>query len=331
MGERQSDVRFKKPISTFDHRFCPLPSACVWVKNTMSEENVENKPSDVAEPTTEPEPQTTDTPATDTTNPLQPEKTEKPLPVFRLKLKAKMLEAILSAIAVIIDEATFMVSATGINLKTMDPGRVAMVVFNYPKEAFDEFSMEREGLIAFNLSEALKILKRTGKDDNAELIMQSTSAKLNLKIDSKATMRLFDMSTLEPEEEELPEPKLSHKARIKLTFETLKSALEDAALVSDHVQINVEPEVFQLKAEGDLTRADIKIVKGLSPDLLDIEVVEQSKATFSLNWLTAIAKKLADLAETATVQFATDIPIQIDAEAGKGSITFYTAPRIEVE
>lgn len=301
----------------------------------MPEENVENQPTEVEEtaPETEPTTATPDLPA-ETTNPLQPEtqnKVEKPLPVFRLKLKAKMLEVILSAIAILIDEAAFMVSASGINLKAMDPGRVAMVVFNYPKEAFDEFSVEREGLIAFNLSETLKILRRTGKDDNAELIMQSTSAKLNLKIDSKAAMRLFDIPALEPSDEELPEPKLSLKARINLTSETLKNALEDAALVSDHAQLIATLEVFQLKAAGDLTKADIKIVKGVSPDLLSLEVLEESKAVFSLEWLTAIAKKLADLAETTTVQFATDMPIQIDANTDKGRITFYTAPRIEVE
>jgi len=305
----------------------------------------ENKPNDVSEPTPAPEPtpteaqttpkptEATDSPA-ETTNPLQPEtqeKVETSLPVFRLKLKAKMLEAILSAIAILVDEATFMVKASGINLKAMDPSRVAMVVFNYPKEMFDEFSVEREGLIAFNLSEALKILRRAGKDDNAELTMLSTSAKLNVEINGKATMRLFDISALEPDEEELPEPKLSHKTRMKLTAEMLKSAFEDVALVSDHTQIIVEPEVFQLKAAGDLMRADIKIVKGVSPDLLDIEVSERSKATFSLSWLTEIAKKVADLADTATVQLATDMPIQIDANTSKGSITFYAAPRVEVE
>lgn len=324
MGEGEGDV-LRSSFSLRPSLFA-FHLRAARVKN-LSEES---KPTESTEPTTP----TPDPPA-ETTSPLKPEtqaKIEKPLPVFHLKLKAKMLEAILSAIAILVDEAAFMVSISGINLKAMDPGRVAMVVFNYPKEAFDEFSVEREGLIAFNLKEALKILRRTGKDDNAELTMQNTSAKLNLKLDSKAAMRLFDIPALETDEvEELPEPKLSHKARINLTAETLKGALEDAALVSDHVQIIVEPEVFQLKAAGDLTKADIKIVKGISADLLNIEVQEQSKATFSLKWLTEISKKLADLAETTTVQLATDMPIQIDAEAGKGSITFYTAPRIEIE
>lgn len=292
-------------------------------------ENQENKPPEVTDPT--PEPQTP--PQTATT--LKPsEEPKKPLPIFNFKLKAKVLEAILSAIAIIIDEATFTITLNGVNLKALDPGRVVMVVFNYPKEAFEEFSVSREGPITFNIKEALKILRRTGKDDTAELVMVSDSARLFLKVHSKHAERLFDIPTLESSEEELPEPKLSLEAKIKLTTQVLNSAVEDAAIVSDHVKILTVPEIFELKATGDMTTADIKLVKGISPDLLDLEKQDLTKptsATFSLEWLKAMSKTIKDISDVVVVSYSTDMPIQIDVQNTKGSMTFYQAPRIEVE
>lgn len=297
------------------------------------EENQENKPSDVAEPQ----------PETEQTVPVDPqpaqtlkpaEEPKKPLPVFHLKLKAKVLEAILAAIAIIIEEATFTISAGNVNLKALDPGRVVMVVFNYPKEAFDEFGVDREGLLAFDVTQALKILRRTGKDDVAELVMISNSARLILKVHDKHAERLFDLPILEPSEEEIPEPKLSHEAKIKLTTPALQSAVEDAVLVSDHARLITQPEIFELKAAGDMLQGNIKFVKGVSPDLLELEKQDMSKPTsavFSLTWLKELVKGMAAVADIAVINYSTDMPIQIDAQNIKGSMSFYQAPRIEAE
>jgi len=279
------------------------------------------------------EPQTAETPAPQPeTKPV--EEPKKPLPIFALKLKAKVLEALFTAIAVIIDEATFTLSERGVNLKALDPGRIAMIVFNYPKEAFEEFSVDRDGLVAFSVSEALKALKRTGKDDTAELVMVNDSARLFIKIHSKYAERLFDLATFEPSEEELSEPKLSHEAKAKLTVQALNNAIQDAALVSDYVRVVVQPEILELKATGDVTTANIKFVKGLSPDLLDLEKQDMTKPTsayFSLDWLKEIVKGMRQLADVAVLNYSTDMPIQIDAQTSKGTMTFYMAPRIEVE
>jgi len=293
----------------------------------MSAENSENKPSDVAE--TQPQTQASDNP--------QPQPTPKntPLtPIFNLKLKAKVLEAIFTAIAVIVDEATFTFSSGSVNLRAMDPSRVAMVAFSYPKEAFDEFSVDREGKICFNIGEALTIVKRAGKDETVELVMskEATLGRLLLaiKIHGKYE-RAFTLPILEPAEEEIPEPKITFDTTVRMTAQGFNNAVQDAQLVSDHIKIVTTPEMMWLQAAGDQSEADIKFTKGIAEDLLDISANKEAKAVFSLSYLTEMAKKLVDVADVVTLEYASDMPLKIQAQNIKGSMTFFQAPRIEVE
>jgi proliferating cell nuclear antigen len=77
--------------------------------------------------------------------------------------------------------------------------------------------------------------------------------------------------------------------------------------------------------------ATIEFAKG-SDALLSLETEEPSKATFSLSYLSEIIKAAVATSAVATIEFSTDMPIKIDFEQEKeGKLTFYLAPRIEVE
>lgn len=77
--------------------------------------------------------------------------------------------------------------------------------------------------------------------------------------------------------------------------------------------------------------ATIELRKG-SDALLDLETQEPSKATFSLSYLAEIIKAATATSEIATMQFANDMPIRLDFHQPKeGKLTYYLAPRIEVE
>jgi proliferating cell nuclear antigen len=86
-----------------------------------------------------------------------------------------------------------------------------------------------------------------------------------------------------------------------------------------------------MRATGDLMGATVELKKG-SDSLLDLEAKEPSKATFSLSYLSEIIKTSAATSDIATLEFSTDMPIRIDFQQPKeGKLTFYLAPRIEVE
>jgi proliferating cell nuclear antigen len=250
--------------------------------------------------------------------------------MFKLKVAdAKLLRDMITSISILVDEATFKLEPDGMKLRAMDPSRVAMVDFEWPKTIFEEYQCDPPAKMCINITELLKLLKRAGKDEIVELALDET-AHLVVKIAGKHT-RSFTMPTLEASEEEVPTPKLTFNVKVKATTDGLNQAIEDAQLVSDHVRIEADPEKLLLNASGDLMGATITIQKG-SDTLLELDAKEPSKATFSLSYLSEIIKAASQTSDIATLEFSTDMPIKLDFQQAKeGRLTFYLAPRIETE
>jgi len=241
-----------------------------------------------------------------------------------------MLKDMITAISTLVDEATFNLTPEGLKLRAMDPSRVAMIDFEWPKTVFDEYTCDTPTKMCINIGEILKLLRRTAKDESVELALDEKTNRLNISIKGKYE-RTFNMPTLEATEEEVPTPKINFNIHAKVTTEGLHQAIEDVLLVSDHVKIEVDPEKLTMRAAGDLMGATIELKKG-SDALLELEAKEPSKATFSLSYLSEIIKTAAGASDIATLEFSSDMPIRIDFQQPKeGKLTFYLAPRIEVE
>jgi len=251
--------------------------------------------------------------------------------MFKLKVAdAKLLRDMITSISILVDEATFKLDPEGMKLRAMDPSRVAMVDFEWPKTAFDEYQCTEPAKMCINITELLKLLKRASKDETLELGLDEKTGRLQVKIAGKYA-RSFTMPTLEASEEEVPTPKLTFNVRIRATTEGLSRAIEDAQLVSDHVRVEVDPEKLVLNASGDLMGAEITLQKG-SDTILDLEAKESCKATFSLSYLSEIIKSAAATSDIAIIEFSSDMPIKLDFQQAKeGKLTFYLAPRIETE
>ena len=251
--------------------------------------------------------------------------------MFKLKVAdAKLLRDMITSISILVDEATFKLDPEGMKLRAMDPSRVAMVDFEWPKTVFEEYMCTEPTKMCINISELLKLLKRAGKDEVVELSLDEKTSRLQLKITGKYA-RNFTMPTLEASEEEVPTPKLTFNVKAKTTTQGLSQAIEDAQLVSDHVRIEADAEKIVFNAAGDLMGATITLQKG-SDTLLDLEVKEPAKSTFSLSYLSEIIKTASATSDIATMEFSTDMPIKIDFQQTKeGKLTFYLAPRIETE
>ncbi len=253
------------------------------------------------------------------------------LSLFKVKMAdAKFLKDMIATISTLIDEATFDITPNAIKLRAMDPSRVAMIDFEWPKTVFDEYAASETMKMCINVSELLKLLRRAGKDESVELSLDEKTGRLQITIKGKYT-RAFNMPTLEAVEEEVPTPKVAFNAKAKTTTEGLREAIEDAVLVSDHVRVQADNEKLVMNATGDLMGATIELKKG-SDALLDLETKENSKATFSLSYLSEIVKAAAATSDIVTLEFSTDMPVKLDFKQQKeGKLSFFLAPRIEVE
>ncbi|KON33843.1 MAG: hypothetical protein AC479_03095 [miscellaneous Crenarchaeota group-6 archaeon AD8-1] len=235
-----------------------------------------------------------------------------------------------NAISILIDEATFKIDEEGLKLRAMDPSRVAMIDFEWPKTIFEEYECVSPSKICINISELLKLLRRAGKSEAVNLSLDEKTGQLQIVVTGKYK-RSFTMPTLEAVEEEVPTPKIDFNVKAKTTTQGLSQAIDDAQLVSDHVRIEADSDKLLFIASGDLMGAKITLQKG-SETLLDLETKEASKATFSLSYLSEIIKAASATSEIATLEFSTDMPIRIDFQQAKqGKLIFFLAPRIETD
>lgn len=251
--------------------------------------------------------------------------------MFKAVVNGNLLQKTIAAYAVLIDEATFHITPDGVSLRVMDPSRVAMVDAELPSGFFDGgYTCTSPQKLTVNLTELLKLLKRAGKEESVELSIDEKTGRLLITIQGKYA-RNFNMPTLEASDEEVPTPKISFNVKAKTTTNGLSQAIEDAQLVSDHVRIEAEPEKLTLSASGDLMGATITLQKG-SDTLLELDVKENAKATFSLSYLSEIIKAASATSDIATLEFSTDMPVKIDFQQTKeGKLAFYLAPRIMTE
>lgn len=251
--------------------------------------------------------------------------------MFKVKVSdAKLLRDAVTAISTLIDEGTFNIDSDGIRLRSMDPSRVAMVDFVMQKTVFDEYVSDEETKICLSLTELLKLLKRAGRDEAVELLLDEKTAQFVITVRGKY-VRTFRMPTLEPSEDEVPTPKIVFNAKVTLTADGFRQSLEDVALVSDYVRVETDGDKVTMNAKGDIMGANIELKKG-SDALLSIEAKEPSRSAFPLSYLSEIVKAAAATSDIVTLEFSTDMPIRLDfKQRYDGTLVYFLAPRIEVE
>jgi len=179
------------------------------------------------------------------------------------------MENSIEAVAALIDEGTLQIDEKGIKLRAMDLSQIALVDLELPVSVFEEYKVEKAVNIGVDFAELSKIIKRLRTDDRIELNLD-TRFKMTFRGD---TTRSFSLAIIESTSTPPKEPKIEFTTEIKIIANTLKEALKDAELVSNHVSLKIG-EGFWIKADGDTGSVDIKFEKD---KLMSINVNRKQK------------------------------------------------------
>lgn len=251
--------------------------------------------------------------------------------MFRASIQdPRLFKNLLTAVSTLVDETDLTASPEGLKLRSMDPSHVAMVDFEWPKAAFEEYDCGQATKIRISLVGILKLLKRIKPDETLAVAYDPNTKKLELALKGKISRR-FTVPTLEPTGEEVPTPKIAFNSKVKLTAESLRDVIEDTQAISDSVKLETMAEKFIVRSASELSSAVIELEKG-SEAILEIDVKEPCKATYNLNYLAEITKAGASASEVVALEFSTNMPIRLGFEmAQQGQLVYYLAPRIEAE
>jgi len=157
---------------------------------------------------------------------------------------------LVKAIAAVVDEGCFKVDEARICLHAMDPSRVAMVDFELPQGFFDGYRCDGEQMISLRIGEFLRFLDRVERDERVEIRLDKDRARLVVRCIRPGHTRRFEMTILEPLDEEVPQPKIIFRSSARIMTQSLREAIRDADLVGKHMTIEVTGEALKMSAVG---------------------------------------------------------------------------------
>lgn len=243
--------------------------------------------------------------------------------MFQATAKAEIIKHINEATSTLVDEAKIHITKEGISLRAVDPAHVAMVDISIGAKAFESY--EAEDLeIGLDLDKLKDIMKLAGSADLVKIEYKKDSHRLVFTIGNLVRrMSLVDTAGM-------PDPKvpnLNLPNKVTVVVDELARAIKGSETVSDHIAIVVDPEYFQVLAEGDADSLDLKLAK---EDLVSLESAEKTKSMFSLDYFSNMIKAVKS-GGSVTLNLGSDYPVKMefDMADGNGHCVYLLAPRIE--
>lgn len=230
-----------------------------------------------------------------------------------------------STIAELIDEGIFKVTQSGIGLVAADRAMVAVVDFNLSSSAFENFELDKDQTIGLNVGNLLSVLRRATGSDKLSLSLQDSKLEIVITGESR---RRFVVPLLDLSQEEVPPiEQLEFAAKVELKPGVLQSGIDDAEIVADSILFETSPNKFVMRAEGDVSRAELELETG-NPSLINLLADNSVKSRYPLDYLKKMIKA-AKIADSVSLEFGQDYPMKLGFKSGdKVSLRFVLAPRV---
>lgn len=240
-----------------------------------------------------------------------------------------MLKAVIDAGALrdaveaasLVREARLTISEKGLELRAIDSASVAAVSIRIDASAF-ELYQATPGEIGVDLERMSDMLSTADRGERVRLELLEDERKLRICVGSLSyTLGLMDPSAVR-REPRIPE--LDLPAHVTLPGPELRRAIRAAEMVSDHVVLSVEDDLFCMEARGDVDA--LKLTMPAS-ELLDMKPGE-ARSMFSLDYLSSMSRSM-ERATEVRLELGIDYPLRISFTLGGVSISYLLAPRIE--
>ncbi len=235
-------------------------------------------------------------------------------------------KAVASAISTLVDEATFEAAAEGISFRGMDPSHIALIDIYWPNSAFEKYECDSVVKFGIRVDEFSKLVKRADKKDAIEIGLGEDST-LHVRM-SNGYKRDYKTRLIESSASSTPLPKLNFNSKVVLSAMAFDKILSDVQVVSEYISIESKSGRVGFAGRGDSGEADVSLEAG-NEGLEELMVKEESKATYSLDYLSKITKAVVPMGGSVTAEYSSKMPLRLEFKiANVGRIHFYLAPRV---
>jgi proliferating cell nuclear antigen len=237
-------------------------------------------------------------------------------------------KAVTSAISTLIDEATFEATVEGISFRGMDPSHVALIDIHWPNSAFEQYDCDTSIKFGVRVDEFSKLMRRAEKKDTIQVNVGDDSM-LFVRISNNNYVKEYKVRLIETSAASTPLPKLNFNCKVVLATSAFDKVLSDIQVISEYLSIESKNKQIEFSGKGDSGEAHITLESG-SEGLEEVNIQEDSKATYSLDYLSKITKAVISAGGSVALEYSSKMPLRLEFRvANMGRIHFYLAPRVQ--
>jgi len=236
-----------------------------------------------------------------------------------------VLKQSLDAIAELITDAEFVVNEYGLSLKAIDPSQIALVVYNLPRDSFEDFKITGQKKLGLNIPSLQQIIRRAKPEDKV-ILEVGTNKRFNVTLQG-TTKRSFSINLLDLSNSELPNPSINYDVFIKVRAPVLADGVKDAALFASYLTLKIDNENIIISTTS--TKGELNSETSLtSVEVLDKDIKNEARSIYSIDFLESLLKGATNDTELE-IYLKTDAPLKLKYKIQESTIQYFLAPRIE--
>jgi proliferating cell nuclear antigen len=237
---------------------------------------------------------------------------------------ADPLQSALDAVAAVVDECVLQVGPDGLTVDAQDPATVALVSLDLPADEFEAYDAA-ETRLGVDLGRLRDVVGMADGDELVRLAVDEETRTLHVQVGELAyTLGLIDPDAVRspPESTDFSE---AFTATVALEGEAVADAVQAADMVSDHLELGVDPgeDLLYASAEGDTDTVRLEFP---SEECAGFEAGE-ARSLYSVSYLDAITSVLPGDADL-TLRTGEEAPMSLSFSLDGADVTYVVAPRI---
>lgn len=235
----------------------------------------------------------------------------------------KVLKDCISIISDLVSETKITVKQDLLEIVSMDPANVAMILFRMKKSLFAEYEIQEETTISINLNSFKQILRRVKPKDVLTLEQQENKLKIVMK---SSSVKTYYLPLIELDDREQRIPSLDFKSVVHIASSNLSEVIDDVDVVGESISFETQDNKFKVSSAGDMTKVDIVYHQG---EEVDIKSSENHKSKYSVEYLKKMIQG-SKISDKAIIKFSNDYPLSLSFDQEEVvSLSFILAPRVD--
>ncbi len=237
------------------------------------------------------------------------------------------LKKIISAMAKISDEAIFDFTPSSSVYWLFSPDKTVLAIIRMEPSVYEEYAVDGEVKLSVNVGELNRVTRRATRNDAIALQYETGALGLTVELQDKKSgfSRSFTVTASETSEESLREINMSPTARVVLSADDMETLISDAKSIGDILELHAVDNRLEAKASAEGKSYQWTMTLG-SP-LQELSAEAETRASYSAKSLYSSLRSLTTIAESMTLEFATDYPLKVSVSmSGPEQVVVYIAP-----